>query len=366
MSRLFHLGGSTIAAGLLLAGFCFAAPATDEKPDSARKEEAASAPAPADVAGSWILRIQSPRGVQEPILKLEKAGDKYVGAMTGPGGQPNPVKDVVYKDGDLSFDIVGERQGQKFSLKYTFKVTGEKLKGKLTVVGRNFSINIDGHRESPIEGVWKIAFTLDSGEKLQPSIQIKQVGDKLGGEYVGIGGKKVKIEDVKFHNNDLSFKAPDHADEDLIFNYAGKLSGDTIKGTVSWLAAGNQKQSLKFEAQKSKAQTANVAGVWKLKVPMKNGPTFEPTLTLTQTGGSVAGSYTGEQGATPITDGMVLTDELTFEVARQKDGKNYKLRYQGKVNGDTLKGSVDYSFDGIAGSFEFEGKRTAPAAPPKP
>jgi hypothetical protein len=337
------------------------------KKEDAKPEAAASEAAPSNVAGNWVLRIQSPRGVQEPILKLEKAGETYVGALTDPRGQATTVKEVKYKDGDLSFKIIGERQGQKFELLYTAKVSGEKLKGKMTVVGRNFNIPINGRRESPAEGIWKIGFILESGQKLQPTIQVKQVGEKLTGEYVGITGQKAHIDEVKFRNGDLVFSAPDKGDEPLVFNFAGKVTGDKCKGTVAWRAGGNETKSLKFEADKVRTLAADVAGVWKLTVATKNGPTFEPTLTITsQNNSAITGTYTGENGDTPITDGLVLGDELSFEVVRQKDGKSYKLRYSAKVVKDTIKGSVDYNFDGMTGFFDFEGKRVATATPAKP
>jgi hypothetical protein len=362
MNRLLKLGLAVLAASSPLA-CSFAAADAANKPDAA---STATAAAPADISGSWVLTIRSPRGTQEPILKIEKAGDKFVGALTDPRGRPNPVKDVEYKAGDLTFQVVGERQGQKFVLQYTAKIAGDKLKGKLTIVGRNLTIPFEGRRESLAEGVWKIAFVLESGQKLQPSIHVKYAKEKFTGEYIGISGKKVSIPEVKFQNGELSFDAADHADDDLVFHYDGKVTGDKIKGAVTWKAAGNQKQSLKFEGEKFRTLASDVAGTWKLKVPTKNGPTFEATLALTQTGGSVAGTYTGESGDTPVVDGLVLGDELTFEVTRQKDGKSYKLRYQGKVSGDTLKGNVDYAFDGMTGYFDFEAKRVAPATPAKP
>jgi hypothetical protein len=372
MNRLLKFGPGAIAAALLIASLAVAAdeqPAAKEKPADA-KPAAPKEAAPADISGAWDIHISFPgRPPQDSVLKLEKAGDKYVGVMSSNQGRPNPVKDVQYKDGELSFKVTFERQGQKAELKYTAQVTGDTLKGKLTITGRNFSIDLAGKRakpESPAVGVWKIIFVLESGQKLQPSIQIKQVGDRLSGDYVGISGKKVRIREVNFKDGELSFTAADHGEEDIVFHYAGKVSGDSFKGTVSWSAAGNQKQSLKCEAQKSRVLTAEVGGTWQLKVAMKDGPTFEPKLTLTQTGGGVTGTYTGEQGETPVADGLVLGDEFTFEVSRQKDGKTFKLRYQGKVNGDVLKGSVDYNFDGITGAYEYEGKRIAPGTTAKP
>ncbi len=365
MNRLFRFAASLLAAASI--SVALPAGAADDAKKSEGNAATKEAPPPADVTGNWILRITSPRGVQEPVLKLEKAGDKYVGALTDPRGQVTPVKEIQYKDGELTFQVVGERQGQKFALDYTAHVTGEKIKGKMSVRGRNFSINIDGHRESPIEGVWKINFTLESGQKLGASIKVKQNGDKLDGDFVGITGNKTKVKDIKFKDGEIAFDVADQVEnkKDITFHYTGKVVADKINGTVAWAGDGNEKFSFKFDAEKSRAKTADVNGVWKLKVPMKNGPTFEPTIKLTQTGGAVVGTYTGEQGDTPLNDALVMGDEFTFEVNRQKDGKSYKLRYQGKVDGDTLKGDVDYNFDGISGFYSFEGKRVAPAGTPK-
>ncbi len=344
---------AAVAAALALSGGASAdAPAKDAK----------AVAAPKDVTGSWDVRITTPRGAQETTLKIDKAGDKYVGVMTNNRGGTNPVKDVQYKDGDLSFKIVAERQGQSFTIEYSAKVTGDKLKGKMAIAvpGRNLSFPFEGQRakpESPASGLWKLAFTLESGQKLQPTIQIKQFGDKLSGEYVGITGKKARIKEVTFKDGELSFDAPDQGDHELVFHYAGKLTGDDLKGTVSWKEAGNQTLSVKLEGQKSRTQTADVSGTWKLKVPTKDGSTFEPTLKLTQAGSGVTGKYVGEQGETELTDAIVLGDEFSFEVARKRDGKSFKLRYVGKVNGDKLQGTVDYNFDGMTGFFDFEGQR---------
>jgi hypothetical protein len=72
---------------------------------------------------------------------------------------------------------------------------------------------------------------------------------------------------------------------------------------------------------------------------------------------ALSGTYVGEQGETPLRDAIVLGDEVTFEVAREREGKRYKLRYQARVQGDRLTGSVGYNFDGMTGQLDFEGKR---------
>ena len=57
-------------------------------------------------------------------------------------------------------------------------------------------------------------------------------------------------------------------------------------------------------------------------------------------------SRNGEIGA----GAGIFGDEFTFEVIRERKGSKYRLRYQGKVSGESMKGSVEYDFDGISGN----------------
>src|SRR5262249_11867784 len=194
-------------------------------------------------------------------------------------------------------------------------------------------------------------------------LRLQQQGDKVQGDYIGARGKELPVQDLKFKEGELSFRVPDEIDEDKVtLNYLGKVTGDRIQGTAK-LGTGNQVASVKFQAHKIKPPTATVGGAWKLKVPFKEGVVFEPTLKLVQEGSGLNGFYLGDQGETAIADALILGDEFTFEVNRTRDGKRFKLRYQGRIKDDALKGSVDYDFDGMTGSLDFEGKRLAAPNP---
>ena len=57
-------------------------------------------------------------------------GDKLTGAMVGRDGNETPIQDGKYKDGELSFNVEREFNGNKVTIKYTGKVSGDTLKGK--------------------------------------------------------------------------------------------------------------------------------------------------------------------------------------------------------------------------------------------
>lgn len=63
-------------------------------------------------------------------LKLKLEGDKLTGAMVGRNGQETAIEDGTFKDGEVSFKVTRERQGNKVTTKYTGKVSGDTIKGK--------------------------------------------------------------------------------------------------------------------------------------------------------------------------------------------------------------------------------------------
>ncbi len=337
------------AAGLLIA---LAAPA------GAGKDKL-------DPTGAWQVRVSRPgRPASESTLKLEKAGSKFVGVMMDAQGRTTPVKEVQFKDGDLSFRIVLSRDGREFSFQYKGKLAGDAIKGtaSISLLGQNRSFDFEATRlkgEALLAGLWKISLTLEDGKKLQPTLRLQRADKQLSGSYLGASGKETPLKEVLFKDGELSFRVVDMIDGDKVpIHYLGRLNGDKLNGTAK-LGTGTDVVTLKFQAEKMETPTANVAGNWLLKVAFQPGQSFDPVLKIAQNGSSLSGLYQGEQGETPIKDGLVFGDVFTFEVIRARNGKKYRLRYQGKVNGDTMKGSVEYDFDGIAGFLEFDGKRVS-------
>ena len=85
--------------------------------------------------GTWKWTVDFGGQTREVTLKLKLEGDKLTGTMVGRDNQETPIEDAKYnKDtGDVSFKVTRERDGQKFTIKYSGKVTGDTLKGKTEV-----------------------------------------------------------------------------------------------------------------------------------------------------------------------------------------------------------------------------------------
>lgn len=86
------------------------------------------------------------------------------------------------------------------------------------------------------------------------------------------------------------------------------------------------------------ASAADVSGKWVAQVPGRDGQTRETTIVLKQEGENLTGSVSGRQGAmTPIADGKVSGDTVTFTVTMERGGNTIKQTYSGKVSGNEIQ-----------------------------
>jgi hypothetical protein len=105
---------TVVALCLALLGLATAARAAD-KPDP---------------TGTWKWTVSVNGQDREQTLELKLDGDKLTGKMIGRNNRETPIEDGTFKDGELSFKVTRERNGQKFTTKYTGKVDGDAIKGK--------------------------------------------------------------------------------------------------------------------------------------------------------------------------------------------------------------------------------------------
>ena len=105
-------------------------------------------------------------------------------------------------------------------------------------------------------------------------------------------------------------------------------------------------------------------GIWRWSVTTPNGD-LETTLKLTLKDGQIAGTYSNAFGDASISNASFKDDTIAFEVQREFDGNKFILKYQGKLSGDTIKGTIDApGFDGgEPRKLEWNARRVGTAAP---
>jgi hypothetical protein len=83
-----------------------------------------------DPSGTWKWTTTAGNNTREVTLKLKLDGDKLTGTISGRNNDTE-ISDGTFKDGDISFNVVRERNGNKMTTKYTGKVSGDSIKGKI-------------------------------------------------------------------------------------------------------------------------------------------------------------------------------------------------------------------------------------------
>lgn len=92
-------------------------------------------------SGVWKWTVERGGQTREMTLTLMLEGDKLTGHVPARNNVVIPIENATFKDGDISFTVTRERNGVKFTTKYTGKVTTDTITGKM-------EFERDGQKES--------------------------------------------------------------------------------------------------------------------------------------------------------------------------------------------------------------------------
>jgi hypothetical protein len=88
----------------------------------------------------------------------------------------------------------------------------------------------------------------------------------------------------------------------------------------------------------SSAQTAEIDGAWIAKVEGREGRSMEFKFQFTAHGEKLTGAISSPMGGeAAISEGKIKGDKLTFEVAREFQGRSMVMHYEGKLKGDEIQ-----------------------------
>lgn len=85
------------------------------------------------------------------------------------------------------------------------------------------------------------------------------------------------------------------------------------------------------------ALAADVTGTWKAQVPGREGTPMEMTFTFKVEGETLTGAVSNPMGETPISNGRISGDDISFSVVMNFGGNEVKINYKGKVSGNEIK-----------------------------
>jgi SAM-dependent methyltransferase len=184
--------------------------------------------------------------------------------------------------------------------------------------------------------------------------------------------KKAGVTDrVRFLNQDL-FKT-DFRDATVMMLYLWpevnlrlrpKLLTDLKPGTrvVSHShTMGDWKPDAKSEVSKHNLHfwviPANVTGTWTWLMPSKDGNKRPAVLQLSQHFQEMTGNLIIDGSTVPVSDALLKGPDLRFVVETQAGGQKRTMRFDGRAQGDTIRGSLAISEGGAAKKTPWEANR---------
>ena len=105
------------------------------------------------------------------------------------------------------------------------------------------------------------------------------------------------------------------------------------------------------------ASAADISGTWKGSAETPNG-TVERTFVFKVDGHKLTGETTSNMfGKSTIEDGTVDGDNVSFHITVSVNGTEGKVNYKGKVEGDTIKFTVEV--EAVGQSLEMVARRAS-------
>jgi hypothetical protein len=242
---------------------CLAAPAV------AQTTPATPAPAAADVIGTWDVTVTTPQAAIPSLLKLRKDSDKIVGTISSQMGESSVQAEVKGKDLSVWFNFQG--QNGPMAIELNGAVDGDSAKGSMLIGGQvggewvatrskdskdPAKVSKDPAPSTPskdpstpsLTGTYNVTVELPN-MTANPTVVLKQDGEKLTGEYVSAQyGKFPLAGTIKGAEVSFSF-AMNVEGNGLNVTYTGAVDKDgVIKGSVAY----GDMMSGTFTAKKSK------------------------------------------------------------------------------------------------------------------
>lgn len=95
-----------------------------------------------------------------------------------------------------------------------------------------------------------------------------------------------------------------------------------------------------FGAVVATAFAADPSGTWKWTTQSPAGE-INTTLKLESKEGKLVGAYSNQFGDAAITNASLKEDVIAFDVAREIQGNKFVVKYHGKLDGNTIKGTIE-------------------------
>ncbi|MBI3119069.1 MAG: penicillin acylase family protein, partial [Candidatus Hydrogenedentes bacterium] len=356
---------------------------TDAGPlDVAGTLEGAAAPATASITGTWDALVEF-EGEQHPskMTVTQNADGSYSVAISDEYGAQPPY-DVTFEINTLSFKRKVEYQGETPEITFEAKIEGDTLTGEYTTEIGTLPVKA-ARAAAPAEaaapapagdvqaalGTWELSIEIQ-GSSFPATLTLTQGAD---GALVGAWQDQYSTtppDNVAFKEGTLTFtrKVP-YQGQEYTLQFEGKIAGDALTGEFSTgtfvmpatgkrAAAAPSTPAPEAPAPAPATGIQSLLGEWEGKMEYQ-GSHYPAKMSFSQgADGALTGTWADEFTTKPPYDITFENGTLTFSRTLDYQGTEYTLKFEGKVEGDTIKG--EFSTD--VGPIPLTATRAAAAA----
>jgi hypothetical protein len=219
--------------------------------------QAADKPNP---TGNWTIAIEVLGESHTYLLKLKVDGEKLTGSVVDDKnnevgrGKEYPLRAGKYKDGALSFTVIGDGHGAQMPIVATGRFSGDTMKGKANAELDGQALNIVWEAQRIVAGnptgTWNMSVEVN-GKKQEFTLKLKLDGDKLTGAMVGKNGKESVLQNAKYKDGDMSFTiVRDEVGKKMPITVTAIAVGETMSGMADFTLDG-QEQNISWEAKRA-------------------------------------------------------------------------------------------------------------------
>ena len=227
-------------------------------PAAAQTTTSIPAPASADVLGTWDATVTTPQSTIPTQLKLKKEGEKIVGTISSQMGEAPVEAQVKGQDVSVWFNFQGQNGPMAIELRGT--VEGDSIKGTMGIGGQpggewvatrveKASKDLSKESKDPapltpstpsspsmpsLTGTYNVSVELPT-MTANPTVVLKQEGEKITGEYVSAQYGKFPITGTIKGAEVTFWFAMTVEGNALNVTYAGTADTDgALKGSVNY------------------------------------------------------------------------------------------------------------------------------------
>ena len=184
---------------------------------------------PASLIGQWDLSMQTPdRDFEVKLTISGKADGSYTGQWSSEWGE-NPLTDIKYEEGKLSFTRKSDFQGEERVSTFTGKVEGHTMSGNMSSPWGEFTST--GTRfGAALIGKWELT---SAGRNGEPRTRILTVKDDLTAKFQLRENNEIDVTELKIDGDQITFKVIRiFGDREFPMEFKGKLAGTTLNGEL--------------------------------------------------------------------------------------------------------------------------------------